>query len=89
MALESFVRVFQLIVWTGPKSATFCTTVVCSYHLATETLIQPVGLIYEPAHNKKSARASTHSDQCLRCPHEESLGPYIHVSYALSAQQRF
>ena len=24
-----------------------------------------------------SAWASTQSDQCLRCPHEESLGPYL------------
>ena len=41
---------------------------------------------YEPAHNKankmtcaqrrlRSAWASTQSDQNLRCPHEETLGP--------------
>ena len=32
-------------------------------------------LQYEPPHDKTNEMASAQSDQSLRCPHEESLGP--------------
>ena len=53
-------------------------------------ILKIYGLKYEPRHDKtnkwlcaqrklRSAWASAQSDQSLRCPHEENLGPKLHV----------
>ena len=36
----------------------------------------------------RSAWAAGQSDQCFRCPHEESLGPYLPVELTLKTMIR-
>ena len=38
---------------------------------------RPEIINHEPPHDKTNTMASTQSDQSLRCPHVETLGPWL------------